>query len=91
MAADPKPSVATFEMHPGDAVLIPELVAHGFHALEPIALVYLVTNEYDGADELGFAWDDTDAAIPWRVDAPIMSDRDRANPPLRAALSQLVP
>jgi dTDP-4-dehydrorhamnose 3,5-epimerase len=90
MAADPRPNVATFEMHPGDAVLIPEMVAHGFHALEPIALVYLVTNEYDGTDELGFAWNDPDAAIPWRIDAPIMSDRDRANPPLRAALSQLV-
>jgi dTDP-4-dehydrorhamnose 3,5-epimerase len=81
------PPVATFEMQPGDAVLIPEMVAHGFHALEPIALVYLVTNEYDGTDELGFAWDDPDAAIPWRIEAPVMSDRDRANPRLRDALS----
>ncbi|NTU76473.1 MAG: UDP-N-acetylmuramoyl-L-alanine--D-glutamate ligase, partial [Alphaproteobacteria bacterium] len=27
-------------------------------ALEPLELIYLVTNEYDGTDELGFAWDD---------------------------------
>jgi dTDP-4-dehydrorhamnose 3,5-epimerase len=81
--------VATFEMHPGDAVVIPEMVAHGFHALEPIALVYLVTNEYDGSDELGFSWDDPEAGIPWLVDDPIVSDRDRANPSLRAAISQL--
>lgn len=87
---EPRPLVATFEMHPGDAVVIPEMVAHGFHALEPIALVYLVTNEYDGSDELGFAWDDPDAGIPWLVDDPIVSDRDRANPPLRRAVSQLV-
>lgn len=87
---EPRPLVATFEMRPGDAVLIPEMVAHGFHALEPIALVYLVTNEYDASDELGFAWDDPDAGIPWLVDDPIVSDRDRANPPLRAAISQLV-
>jgi dTDP-4-dehydrorhamnose 3,5-epimerase len=84
------PTVATFEMQPGDAVLIPEMVAHWFHALEPIALVYLVTNEYDGTDELGFAWDDPDAAIPWRIEAPVMSDRDRANPRMRDALSGLV-
>ena len=37
---------------------IPTGVAHGFLALEPLQLVYLVTNEYDGSDELGFAWDD---------------------------------
>jgi len=88
---EPRPAVATFEMRPGDAVLIPEMVAHGFHALEPIALVYLVTNEYDGSDELGFAWNDPDADIPWLVEDPIVSDRDRANPPLRTAISQLDP
>ena len=37
---------------------IPAGVAHGFLALEPLELLYLVTNEYDGSDELGFAWDD---------------------------------
>ena len=26
--------------------------------------LYLVTNEYDGTDELGFAWDDPTAAVP---------------------------
>jgi dTDP-4-dehydrorhamnose 3,5-epimerase len=81
-SSDARPVVITFEMSPGDAVLIPELVAHGFHAMEPIALLYLVTGEYDGSDELGFAWDDPDAAIPWPEATPILSDRDAANPPL---------
>lgn len=90
LADEPRPPVATFEMRPGDALLIPELVAHGFHALEPTALVYLVTNEYDGSDELGFAWDDPDAAIPWLITDAIVSDRDRANPTLREAVSQSV-
>ena len=89
LSDDPRPTVATFEMLPGDAVLIPEMVAHGFHALEAIALAYLVTNEYDGSDELGFAWDDPEAAIPWLVKDPIVSERDRANPSLRTAISQL--
>ena len=39
-------------------MLIPTGVAHGFLALDPLDLVYFVTNEYDGTDELGFAWDD---------------------------------
>jgi dTDP-4-dehydrorhamnose 3,5-epimerase len=91
LAEEPRPAVTTFEMHPGDAVLIPEMVAHGFHALEPIALIYLVTNEYDGSDELGFAWNDQDAGIRWLVKDPIVSERDRANPPLRKAISHLDP
>jgi dTDP-4-dehydrorhamnose 3,5-epimerase len=74
---------------------IPAGVAHGFLALEPLALAYLVTNEYDGSDELGFAWDDPLAAVPWPiVDAapdgrPILSDRDQANPSLTELVARL--
>lgn len=77
-------------------VSIPTGVAHGFLALEPIELVYFVTNEYDGADELGFAWDDSDARVPWpRVPGtadglPILSDRDRENPPLRTLVDRIL-
>ncbi len=73
-------------------VTIPTGVAHGFLALEPLELVYLVTNEYDGSDELGFAWDDPLAAVPWPAvpgtpdGRPILSERDRSNP----SLSELV-
>ena len=76
-------------------VEIPAGVAHGFLAVKPLTLVYLVTNEYDGTDELGFAWDDADAAISWpSVPAtadglPILSDRDRANPSLRDLAARL--
>ena len=54
----------------------------------PLQLLYLVTNAYDGTDELGFAWDDPDAAVPWPAipqtpdGRPILSDRDRSNPSL---------
>ena len=81
---------------PLDATLtIPAGVAHGFLALEPLELVYLVTNEFDGSDELGFAWDDPLAAVPWPAvpgtpdGRPILSDRDRANPPLRELVAHL--
>lgn len=76
----------TFELSQGDAVLIPELVAHGFYALTAITLVYLVSEEYDGSDELGFAWDDRRAAIDWPTRQPVLSTRDANNPTLDAAL-----
>ncbi|HEX5466659.1 MAG TPA: dTDP-4-dehydrorhamnose 3,5-epimerase family protein [Candidatus Limnocylindrales bacterium] len=75
------------ELGTGEAVLIPPHVAHGFYALEDLALLYLVTNEYDGTDELGFAWDDPAAAIAWPAGAPILSPRDRSNPSLAQVLA----
>jgi dTDP-4-dehydrorhamnose 3,5-epimerase len=84
------PVALTFEMTRGEAVLIPEGVAHGFYAPEPMALVYFVTNEYDGTDELGFMWNDPLAAIAWPVSDPVLSDRDAANPTLEAAVSSLM-
>jgi dTDP-4-dehydrorhamnose 3,5-epimerase len=78
-----------------DWVVIPTGVAHGFLALEPLDLVYLVTNEFDGSDELGFAWDDPSVGVPWPAvpgtpdGRPILSDRDRSNPPLAELVERL--
>ncbi len=89
------PGVMTREVAMDDWVEIPAGVAHGFLALEPLALVYLVTNEYDGTDELGLAWDDPDVAVPWPSvlaapdGRPILSDRDRASPSLRDLVAAL--
>ncbi|MGH2466286.1 MAG: dTDP-4-dehydrorhamnose 3,5-epimerase family protein, partial [Candidatus Limnocylindrales bacterium] len=89
VAADRPPAVATLamEMEVGEALLIPPLVAHGFYAPEDLALVYLVTNEYDGTDELGFAWDDPAAAITWPTTRPVLSERDQRNHSLAEALT----
>jgi dTDP-4-dehydrorhamnose 3,5-epimerase len=72
-----------------DWVEIPAGVAHGFLALEPLELVYLVTAEFDDSDELGFAWDDPAVGVAWPLPIagtpdgrPILSERDRTNPPL---------
>ena len=70
------------ELAPGDMLVIPRLVAHGFLAREETKLLYLVTNEYDGTDEHGFAWDDPFAAIAWPASSPILSNRDQVNPTL---------
>ena len=74
---------------------IPTGVAHGFLALTDLTLLYLVTNEYDGSDELGFAWDDPAVGVPWPPVAatsdgrPILSDRDRSNPSLAELVERL--
>src|SRR5207245_3369848 len=46
--------VQTRELAADDWVVIPAGVAHGFLALEPVDLLYLVTNEFVGRDELEF-------------------------------------
>lgn len=89
------PCVEVRELDADGSVTIPAGVAHGFLALEPLELVYLVTNEFDGSDELGFAWDDQLAAVPWPAVAgtpdgrPILSGRDRANPSLADLVARL--
>lgn len=95
LEGDGGPRVEHRELGPDEWVRIPVGVAHGFLALEPLDLIYFVTNEYDGTDELGFAWDDPLAAVPWpRVAAtadgqPILSERDRSNPSLPQLVERL--
>jgi dTDP-4-dehydrorhamnose 3,5-epimerase len=95
LAGGETPVVGTRILAADDWVEIPAGVAHGFMALEPVELVYLVTNEYDGSDEAGFAWDDALAGVPWPLPAPtadgrpILSGRDRSNPPLVTLVERL--
>jgi dTDP-4-dehydrorhamnose 3,5-epimerase len=94
-AGSGRASVETRELIADEWIVIPAGVAHGFLALEPLELLYLVTNEYDGSDELGFAWDDPAVGVQWpRVvgtpdGRPILSDRDRSNPSLAELVARL--
>ena len=83
------PRVETIDASPGETLYLPAGVAHGFYARDPITLVYLVTNTYDGTDELGFAWDDPDAAVPWPDAEPILSGRDASAPSLAELIERL--
>jgi dTDP-4-dehydrorhamnose 3,5-epimerase len=89
------PAIETRELRADEWVVIPEGVAHGFLALEPLELLYMVTNLYDGSDELGFAWDDPAVAIPWPAvehapnGRPIVSERDASNPALAELVGRL--
>jgi dTDP-4-dehydrorhamnose 3,5-epimerase len=66
--------------HDHRGVFIPPGVAHGFAALTDMTITYLVDGYYNGADELGVAWDDPAIAADWGVTDPVLSDRDLKNP-----------
>ena len=46
-----------------------------------MTMTYLVDRPYDPDDELGLAWDDQEVVADWGLANPVLSDRDRANPP----------
>jgi dTDP-4-dehydrorhamnose 3,5-epimerase len=70
---------------------IPPGFAHGFCVVSSVAdIEYKCTDFYDPASEIGIAWNDPQLAIPWPLDDPILSDRDRRNPTL-AELSDVLP
>ena len=65
---------------------VPRGFAHGFQTLEDGAeLLYLISTAYAPQSQDGVRWDDPDLAIAWPDPAAaIVSDRDRALPPLKA-------
>jgi dTDP-4-dehydrorhamnose 3,5-epimerase len=57
---------------------IPAGFAHGFCVLSEVAEIeYKCTDLYAPAAEIGVRWDDPALGIPWPVDEPLLSDRDR--------------
>jgi len=71
---------------------VPPGFAHGFFVTSPIAQIeYKCTDVYDPAGEMGIAWNDPELAILWPVAEPVLSERDRRNPPLAAVRETLPP
>ena len=63
---------------------IPPGYAHGFCVLSEIAdFQYKCTEFYFPEDEGGLIWNDAEVAIPWPIEAPLLSAKDRGNPTLR--------
>ena len=69
------------------AMLIPPGFAHGFLALEEITeMIYKTVGYWGPTAERSLLWNDPDLGIPWPLhEAPILSAKDRAGVPLRAA------
>jgi dTDP-4-dehydrorhamnose 3,5-epimerase len=67
----------------GRQLFVPIGFAHGFVVLSEVADVcYQVSSLYDPATEAGIAWDDPEVGVDWRVDEPLLSERDKTAPHL---------
>lgn len=62
-------------------LFIPKGFAHGFSVLSEEALVYYKCSDYYYPDgERGLYWDDPNLDIDWKVDEPIVSEKDQEQP-----------
>lgn len=69
----------------GNALFLPEGVAHGFQVLEGDSeMLYLHTAAYAPAHEGGVRWDDPAIGIAWPLPAVDLSSRDASHPLLPA-------
>ena len=71
-------------------LMVPEGFAHGFAALEDSVFFYKCSNLYDKASETGVRWNDPELNIDWRVQDPIISDKDRVLPTMDELLGKSV-
>jgi dTDP-4-dehydrorhamnose 3,5-epimerase len=63
------------------ALYVPEGFAHGFQTLsEDSEVLYMMAASYHAESARGVRWDDPAFKIEWPIEAPLMSDRDRAFP-----------
>ncbi len=82
------PTYGQWEAHVLDDVrhrqlFVPVGFGHGFAVLSELAdVTYLVSSNYDPATEAGIAWDDPDVGVDWRVEEPLLSERDKSAPRL---------
>jgi dTDP-4-dehydrorhamnose 3,5-epimerase len=67
-------------------IWIPQGFAHGYLVLSEHAIVFYKTTDYYAPQhERTLLWSDPELGIRWPLnDNPILSDRDRTAPPLRA-------
>ncbi len=98
VAVDLRPDSPTFrrwEAHELDGerhrqLFIPAGFGHGFCLLSDEAdVLYRLSSYYDPALESGVAWDDPELGIEWPISDPVLSQRDRAAPPLAEVAASL--
>lgn len=65
----------------GRMLYVPEGCAHGFQTLDDDTEVcYQISVAHAPGLARGIRWDDPTFRIPWPIESPILSDRDRAQP-----------
>ena len=73
-------------------IYVPPGLIHGFAVTSEVAQVeYKCTDFYRPEDEFAVRWNDPDLAIPWPVEGPILSPKDRDAPLLRDVRERLLP
>ena len=79
---------AELSEHNRRMMLIPPGFAHGFSVLSESATIYYkCSNYYDKESERGIRWDDPAVGIDWKVESPLLSDKDKLLP----LLSEVTP
>ena len=69
----------------------PPGLVHGFCVTSETAQVeYKCTEFYHPDDELSVLWNDPDLGIPWPIESPILSDKDRSAPRLKDIQDRLL-
>ena len=72
-------------------IFVPPGLLHGFVVTSDVAQVeYRCTDFYHPEAEFSVAWDDPDLAIPWPIDAPILSKKDDNAPRLCEVQDRLI-
>ena len=67
---------------------IPPGFAHGFATLEDHTIFsYKCTNVYNKESEGSILWNDPDLNIDWKIENPILSEKDKTGPTLRDFIS----
>lgn len=68
---------------------VPPGFAHGFVVTSEAALFhYKCTADYSPRDERTLLWNDPDLGIPWPVETPLLSEKDRVGLPLKELPSE---
>lgn len=79
---------AELDAESGRQLYVPTGFAHGFCVLSDAVLIeYKCSDVYVPDDQLTVRWDDPQIAIPWPIQAPLLSDKDRD----AKTLSELMP
>ncbi len=70
---------------------VPPGFAHGFQVVSETAeVLYKCTAEYSPQNEGGLIWNDAGINISWPLKEPVLSGKDKVNPPLREADNNFV-
>ena len=71
---------------------VPEGFAHGFLVISDAALfAYKCTARYNAKAEASVLWSDPEIGISWPTDTPVLSEKDRAAPPLGEVPAEQLP